>query len=285
MKLITMFLAAAMCPAPGLAQELESVNAAEVAELSRAAEIRVPEVKAARPAQNELAYAGLATAAIMDKFLQEVAQAESSGSLSPAQFPVMYGRALEFYRKNAAPAPSDEAYETVVHLAESAIRLFELGAAASGGDMERFQELVQTPFDRLAEVIGAGSLKAMRAGADAVVSDFAAQLGVRKAAEPRDILSNVPACSILSAAFPAPPAPAKALRLLSPCLEHVSGKYGVRVSASYGLMPYPEVIAHGLVLKIHAPVPAGNTIFADLSYSVARRGTLMLYNASVQVAR
>lgn len=47
MKLMTMFVAVAMCPAFVQALELEGVNAAGVAEISRAADIRVPEPQAA----------------------------------------------------------------------------------------------------------------------------------------------------------------------------------------------------------------------------------------------
>lgn len=46
MKLITIFLAAAMCPALVQALELESLTTAGIAEISRAADIRVPEPQA-----------------------------------------------------------------------------------------------------------------------------------------------------------------------------------------------------------------------------------------------
>lgn len=100
--------------------------------------------------------------------------------------------------------------------------------------------------------------------------------------------ANLDECRILDVKFVKQPALREAVGMLRPCVQAVGKKYGVTVTASEFLMEsltaLPPVKTPGIGILISGRIPAGNTVYNDLRFSVKvlRGGSLLCHPAVVE---
>lgn len=105
---------------------------------------------------------------------------------------------------------------------------------------------------------------------------------------PKDAFGGLEPCSVLTARFIQRPALQEAVRMLAPCMEAVSQRYGVPVAAESGLLSKPNWRGGvpGIRIVVAGPLPPGSRAMDDLSLTVTGLygGALLMHPATVSAA-
>lgn len=127
----------------------------------------------AEPADYPVLYARLYVASINLRFAGDIMDADLAGVLTPALFVKLFNREVDYFKDVHEPAPSREAYETILHVSERMSWIFEEAAVMSNNDLSKFEQLVTDPYARIMDsVANSNTLSLMRSDADIIANQF-----------------------------------------------------------------------------------------------------------------